>query len=355
MSTRRVALPRDSESRTREETTAADEAGRETRPAQAPSGRPESPSGRRSRSAQGPWPQDPEGRRAAPKPAWADGKTDGPTARQKHRRGSRTGSRPPRRRRDPTCGGKHDRETTVGDIPVHVAPLTGRRRRSRVFVAAVVLLCLLFAFVAVAAILSSRHNPTAATAGPRATSPSEVSVARMERRPPLQPTAATVTTRSKLDAIPGIPTLTNVAAVILPYVTSLERYETALTGTVVPAAAQTSVAGVRSLVAQDLQFLDTLDGLPSLGLGTYLAEVGKRSTQLQTVFGQVEGTLHTANQLSGRRADGPEFLSTVRPRILGHRNPREDPAQRRGRHGARPGPRRGRLPRRARFPSVRSP
>ena len=158
---------------------------------------------------------------------------------------------------------------------------------------AVVLLCLLFAYVAVAAILSSRHNPPAATAGPRAASPSEVSVARMEAAT-VAADRATVTTRSKLDAIPGIPTLTNVAAVILPYVTSLERYETALTGTVVPAAAQTSVAGVRSLVAQDLQFLDTLDGLRSLGLGTYLAEVGKRSTQLQTVFGQVDRELHTA-------------------------------------------------------------
>jgi hypothetical protein len=188
---------------------------------------------------------------------------------------------------------EHDHETGVGDVPVHVAPLTRQRRRSRVFVAAVVLLCLLFAYVAVAAILNSRHNPTAATGRPPAASPSEVSVARVEAAT-VAADRATVTTRSKLEAIPGIPTPTNVAAVVLPYVTSLEDYETTLTGTVVPAAAQSSVADVRSLVGQDLQFLDTLDGLPSLGLGSYLAEVGKRSTQLQTVFGQVDRKLHTA-------------------------------------------------------------
>jgi hypothetical protein len=228
---------------------------------------------------------DPKGK-AAPKPVWSDHTTEAPPRIPNWEHAFESTSRP-------DVPWEPDDQTTVGDVPVHVAPLTGRRRRSRVFVVAVVLLCLLFAYVAVAAILSSRHNPSAATAGPRAPTPSEVSVARVDAAT-VAADRATVTTRSKLEAIPGIPTLTNVAAVILPYVTSLQRYETALTGTVVPAAAQTGVANVRSLVAQDLQFLDTLDGLPSLRLGTYLAEVGKRSTQLQTAFRQVDRELRTA-------------------------------------------------------------
>jgi hypothetical protein len=253
------------------------------RPAKAGAKTDSRPESRSDRSA--PAAPDPKVK-AAPKPVWTDRTTEAPPRIPNWEHDVESTSRP-------DVPWEHDHETRIGDVPVHVVPLTGQRRRSRVFVVAVVLLCLLFAYVAVAAILSSRHNPPAATAGPRAASPSEVSIAQMEAAT-VAADRATVTTRSKLEAIPGIPTLTNVAAVILPYVTSLERYETALTGTVVPAAARTSVAGVRSLVAQDLQFLDTLDGLRSLGLGTYLAEVVKRSTQLQTVFGQVEGALHTA-------------------------------------------------------------
>jgi hypothetical protein len=230
------------------------------------------------------------GVKTAPKPEWApDRPTEGPPRIPNWESAFASTSRPDAR-------WQRGDETTVPDAPVHVAPLTRRRRRSRVFVVAVVLLCLLFAFVAVAAIRSSHHNPTAATLGPRAPSTSEVSsseVARVELAT-YAADRATITTRSNLKAISGIPTLTNVAAIILPYVTSLQRYETALAGTVVPAAAQSTVGGVRSLVRQDLQFLGTLDGLPSVGLGTYLAEVGRRSTQLQMAFSEVVGDLRAA-------------------------------------------------------------
>jgi hypothetical protein len=208
---------------------------------------------------------------AAPKPVWgADGATEAPP-------------------RIPNWEQGYD--TTVPDVPVHVAPLTRRRRRrSRVFVAAVVLLCLLFAFVAVAAILSSRHNPNAATVRPPAASTSELS--RVQEATNAADTATT-TTRSKLAALSGIPTPTDVAAIVNPYVSALQRYETALTGITLPAAAQTTVGAVHSLVRQDVQFVSTIDGLPSLGLGTYLAEVGKRSTQLQMAFSEVQGELRT--------------------------------------------------------------
>jgi hypothetical protein len=188
-------------------------------------------------------------------------------------------------------------ETTVPDLPVHAAPLTHRRRirQRRAFVTTVVVICLLAAFVAAAAIVSSLHNPTAATARPPAASTSEVSSSAVSRLHAATVAAdvATVTARSKLDAISGIPTLTNVAAIINPYVSSLQRYVFILTGTVVPDPARSVVGGVDSLVSQDVQFLGTINGLPSLGLGTYLAEVGKRSTQLQMAFSEVQGELRT--------------------------------------------------------------
>jgi hypothetical protein len=214
---------------------------------------------------------------AAPKPVWgADGATEGPP-------------------RIPNW--EHGYDTEVPDVPVHVAPLTRRRRRrSRVFVAAVVLLCLLFAFVAVAAILSSRHNPNAATVSPPGGTTSELTSSAVSRVQEATNAAATATTaaRSKLAALPGIPTPTDVAAIVNPYVSALQSYETTLTGTDLPATARTTVGAVRSLVKQDVQFVSTIDGLPPLGLGTYLAEFGTRSTQLQTTLSETQRELRTA-------------------------------------------------------------
>jgi hypothetical protein len=106
--------------------------------------------------------------------------------------------------------------------------------------------------------------------------------------------AATTTTRSGLDAISGIPTPAEVAAVINPYVLSLQRYETTLAGTPLPTGTRTAAAGVRTLVSQDVQFLGTLKGLAPLRLGTYLEQFGKNATQLQAALSRLEGDLHTA-------------------------------------------------------------
>ena len=153
------------------------------------------------------------------------------------------------------------------------------------------LVCLV---VAVAAVLSSRHSPTAPTGRSGAASPSEVSssaVSRVEEATDAAGVAATAA-RSALNDIPGIPTLTNVAAIINPYVTSLQRYGATLAGNPVPGRAQTTIGGVRSLVRQDAQYLSTVNTLPSLDLGTYLAEVSRRSAQLQMAFSEVKGALH---------------------------------------------------------------
>jgi hypothetical protein len=163
-------------------------------------------------------------------------------------------------------------------------------------VTAFVLLCIIVAVVAAAAIVSSFHNPTVSSAGPRAASTPEISSSGVSRVKTATDAADSATTaaRSKLDAITGIPTTTNVAAIINPYVTSLQRYETTLSGNAVPAAARTGVDSVRSLVSQDVPFLSTINGLPSLGLGTYLAELGKRFTQLQITFSEIQRELSPA-------------------------------------------------------------
>jgi hypothetical protein len=188
--------------------------------------------------------------------------------------------------------------TTPSDIPVHAPPHTRRRRllRSRAFVTVAVVLCFLVAIVAGAAIVSAFHNPTAPTANPGAAPNSEVpspAVARVQAATDTAE-AATTTARSTLNTVPGIPTLTNVAAIINPYVESLQHYQTTLTKTAVPASAKTTVDSVRSLVRQDAQFLFTINVLPSLGLGAYLAEFGKRSTQLQLAFREIRGALDAA-------------------------------------------------------------
>ena len=161
--------------------------------------------------------------------------------------------------------------------------------------AAVVLLCLLFAYVAVAAILNSLHNPTAATGRPPAASTFRGLVLvgtgggghRCSRQGHRHDTVEARGHSGHSHAHKrggGRPPLRHVAGGLRNDPHRNRR----------PGCGPVELSTCRSLVGQDLQFLDTLDGLPSLGLGSYLAEVGKRSTQLQTVFGQVEGELHTA-------------------------------------------------------------
>ena len=69
---------------------------------------------------------------------------------------------------------------------------------------------------------------------------------------------------------------------------------TTLTETAVPASAKTAVDSLRSLVGQDARFLFTINVLPSLGLGAYLAEFSKRATQLQLAFREIRGALAAA-------------------------------------------------------------
>lgn len=163
--------------------------------------------------------------------------------------------------------------------------------------ATVVLACLFVAFVAVAAVLASLHNPTVATADhPQAASTSVVSSSAVSRLQSATDAAdaATSTVRSQLDQIVGIPTLTNVSALINPYVAALQHYAAVLQTTPVPTAAKTTADTARSLVNQDVEFLGTINGLTSLGLGSYLEQFGQISADLRTTLGTLQGDLRSA-------------------------------------------------------------
>ena len=155
---------------------------------------------------------------------------------------------------------------------------------------------LVVVFVAVAVIMSSLHQSTPAAAGRRVASTPAVSSSSISQLQAATNTAAlvTTTTRSRLEAISGIPTPAKVAAVINPYFSALQNYETALVGTAVPTMAQGAATAALTQVSQDVQFLGTLNGLAPVLLGSYLDQFGKNATQLQADLSRLEGELRTA-------------------------------------------------------------
>jgi hypothetical protein len=174
-------------------------------------------------------------------------------------------------------------------------------------VTTVALASLVVVFVAVAVIMSSIHQSTPAGAGRRVASNPAAAGRRVASTPAVSSsvisqlraatnTAALVTTatRSRLDAISGIPTLAKVAAVVNPYFSSLQNYETTLVGTAVPTTARGAATAALTQVSQDVQFLGTLNGLAPVLLGSYLEQFGKNATQLQADLSRLEAELRTA-------------------------------------------------------------
>ena len=106
--------------------------------------------------------------------------------------------------------------------------------------------------------------------------------------------AATATARTKLQTMSGFPTPTNVAAVINPYVASLQVYGSALSKTAVPEAARAAALSAVVLVTRDEQSLATINGLPSLQLGSYLEAFFINVEQLQTTLSNLLGKLHSS-------------------------------------------------------------
>jgi hypothetical protein len=189
---------------------------------------------------------------------------------------------------------EHATETTLPRQGVRPGPKTigGQLRQSRAITAAVAAGFLVLVFVAGAFVLASLHHSPATPTGPAA-STSTASAADVGRI--LAATnaalAANTSAQTKLRPGSGFPTIATVAKVINPYVAALQHYEAALVDIPVPDGARTDAVSEHALVAKDVQFLGTINGLPSLRLGTYLEEFGKDAEQLQITLGSLQREL----------------------------------------------------------------
>ena len=148
-----------------------------------------------------------------------------------------------------------------------------QKQRSRVFTATLVLACLFL--VVVAAVLGVRalrhpsHTTTTAappvTAAPPArtvpTVPTAQDVARIQTATDAVDSATTEASVG-ITSMKAFPTPTSVETIMNPYIASLQLYETVLSGSKMPAAAQPAASSAEAQLGQDLQFLDTIDGLP---------------------------------------------------------------------------------------------
>jgi hypothetical protein len=190
---------------------------------------------------------------------------------------------------------QHATKTTLPPQGTRSGPDADERRprRGRLFTPAIAIGLLALVFIAGAVILASLHHGPKATAGRPAALTSSTSASDVARLLAATKAAegADTAAQAKLHALSGFPTPTNVAEVINPYVTSLQRYKTALVDTPVPESARTLADNARALVSLDVQFLGTINGLPPLRLGSYLEEFTTGADALQTTLGNLQGKL----------------------------------------------------------------
>jgi hypothetical protein len=105
--------------------------------------------------------------------------------------------------------------------------------------------------------------------------------------------SATTGARAALDSPSGFPTPGTVAAVVNPYIASLQLYEAFMSGAAVPEAARPAADTAEGQVRQDVSFLQTVNGLPSIHLGTFLQQFSTDTTQLQSSLTTLEQDLRT--------------------------------------------------------------
>jgi hypothetical protein len=181
-------------------------------------------------------------------------------------------------------------------------------KRSLVFKAIVVLACLFLVGAAAAIAVRALHRP-ATTAAPPAHVTTPTLAAAGVPASGTSSTGATASGTARLQAatdavdsattaasvgltsLAAFPTPTNVETVINPYISSLQLYETFLSGTTVPSSAKPTAASAEAKIRQDLQFLATIDGLPPQQLGAFMVQFDTDATQLQTTLSTLEQDL----------------------------------------------------------------
>jgi hypothetical protein len=179
-----------------------------------------------------------------------------------------------------------------------------------IFKATVVLAALFLGVAAVVLATRALHHPTTTTAPPtHITTPTRAAAGTSASGPSSRGAAASGAARIQaatdavdsattaasvgLTSLSAFPTPTNVETVINPYISSLQLYETFLSGTRVPASAQPAATSAVARIRQDLQFLETIDGLPPAQLGAFLVQFDTDATQLQTTLSTLEQDLRT--------------------------------------------------------------
>jgi hypothetical protein len=150
--------------------------------------------------------------------------------------------------------------------------------------------------VAAAAVVHSRHHPTTVTTTAGVPAPGAAPTSAASETARIQAAtdavdSATTSATVGLSSLPSFPTPSNVEKIINPYVSSLQLYGTVLSGSTVPAPAQSEASNAEAQVHQDLQFLDTIDSLPPLQLGAFLKQFDTDATQLQTTLSALEQNL----------------------------------------------------------------
>jgi hypothetical protein len=166
-----------------------------------------------------------------------------------------------------------------------------RPARDKAFTVKAALAALLVVFLTVTVVMVLlRHSGTTPTQSAPAVvvAPSDVARVQASTR---ELNAETAATRTALHQLPGIPTPLNVGAVINPYVASLQSYGTFLTTARLPGGPRTAAALTHALVTQDLQHLETINGLPALKLGSYLEQFTQDAARFQGALDSLQQSL----------------------------------------------------------------
>ena len=94
-----------------------------------------------------------------------------------------------------------------------------------------------------------------------------------------------------LTGLGGFPTPQRVAAVVIPYVDSLQLYQNVAAGVTVPTHACAAFASANAQVVQDITFLKSINGLPPVQLGSFIDEFFAHITQLQATLDRLQQDL----------------------------------------------------------------
>jgi hypothetical protein len=103
--------------------------------------------------------------------------------------------------------------------------------------------------------------------------------------------SATTATQAGFAAMKGLPTPATVAVITNPYVDSLQLYAALLAESTVPPAARAADRQVSAQVRSDVDFLESINGLPPVELGTFLHSFYTHAAVLQAQLGALERDL----------------------------------------------------------------